>query len=112
MDISTDVAVYGEPAGPGGTEWTGAAQDLRGEDYPGAVRKGEGLLMKPEKQSPGKKICLIVALIWTVGAVLWGAQIWSALETDASSWGHYILLLLLFAACALRWFWKWLHTET
>ena len=46
------------------------------------------------------------------GAVLWGAQIWSALKTDASSWGHYILLLLLFAACALRWFWKWLHTET
>lgn len=68
--------------------------------------------MKPKKQSPGRKICLIVALVWTVGAVLWGVQIWSALKTDASSWGHYILLLLLFAACALRWFWKWLHTET
>ena len=28
--------------------------------------------MKPKKQSPGRKICLIVALVWTVGAVLWG----------------------------------------
>lgn len=41
--------------------------------------------MKPKKQSPGRKICLIAALVWTVGAVLWGVQIWSALKTDASS---------------------------
>ena len=40
MDVSTDVTVMENPPAQEGLSRTGAAKDLRGEDYPGAVKKG------------------------------------------------------------------------
>ena len=72
--------------------------------------------MKPEKSPPmkmGKRGRLVVSLVWTTSALVWGVLMLQTIRigTNAPDWPVYALMTAGNALCAVCWLISWLRYD-